>query len=369
MSGTKKEEFTASEARGDSVVSSVRAPGARGPNASFALRVLLLIALGLSLTAPANATSDADGDDPQLEAPIQQGIALRRAGNDEAALNLFLDLERSNPDSIRVLLHITTAAQATGRWLMAYSYLRKAYLHKNEPYFLRYRSAIKNIEDATTQHVGQLRVAGTPVGAEVRVNGELIGSIPMVEPKPMEVGQYVLDISMPGFYRLHRPVLIGPGSAVTQETIELHPATQGQDAFAGNVKNSGTFTGARHDAPERTAWWRGRWLTWSLAGATVLSASTSAAALIYRNDRAARWNGAGCLDGTRTRQEVCGGVRDDISLADGIAVGTGIAALVFGGATLTQGLLSPEHPPNTTRAAPELRCRPGLATFVCSGSF
>src|SRR4051812_1091593 len=64
----------------------------------------------------ARAAGDANGDDPQLEAPIQQGIALRRAGNDEAALNLFLDLERSYPESTRVLLHVTAAAQATGRW-------------------------------------------------------------------------------------------------------------------------------------------------------------------------------------------------------------------------------------------------------------
>src|SRR4051794_36302622 len=102
----------------------------------FTLRVVVPLVLGLVWALPAQGASDASGDDPQLEAPVQQGIALRRAGNDEAALSLFLDLERSNPDSIRVLLHITAAAQATGRWMMAYNYLRKAATHKNEPYYL-----------------------------------------------------------------------------------------------------------------------------------------------------------------------------------------------------------------------------------------
>ena len=102
------------------------------------------------------------------------------------ALALFMDLERTNPDSVRVLLHITTAAQATGRWMTAYTYLQKAFTHKDESYFIRYRSAIKSIEDATTQHVGQFRAVGDPSGAEVRLNGELVGTLPMTEPKPLE---------------------------------------------------------------------------------------------------------------------------------------------------------------------------------------
>src|SRR3954471_17766853 len=102
-----------------------------------AMKLLLAALLALSFAVPPRAGSDANGDDPQLEAPIQQGIALRRAGNDEGALALFMDLERNQPESVRVLLHVTAAAQATGRWMMAYTYLQKALAHKNEPYFIR----------------------------------------------------------------------------------------------------------------------------------------------------------------------------------------------------------------------------------------
>ena len=330
------------------------------------LSVLLAVLLLLSFTIPAAAASDANGDDPQLEAPIQQGIALRRAGNDEAALTLFLDLEKSNPESIRVLLHITAAAQATGRWLMAYSYLHKASSHKNEPYFVRYRSSIKSIEDATAQHVGQFRAMGSPAGAQVRLNGAVVGTLPMTDPKPIEVGQYVLEVTKEGFYPLRRSVSIGPGTALTQEAVDLREGTPGSDSMAlgGRAGSAGGGHGA-----DKPPWWHARWVTWTLAGATAVTAATSVAALVHRNARADRWNSAGCLEGTRTRQDVCGGVRDDISLAQGVAIGSGVAAVVFGGLTLTQVIVSSERAPVANAKAPNVACSLGLASVGCFGSF
>lgn len=337
------------------------------PRQQIAFRFVPSLLLGLSLALPAHAASDGDGGDAQLDAPIQQGIALRRAGNDEGALALFLDLERRNPDSIRVLLHVTAAAQATGRWVMAYNYLRKASSHKDDPYYLRYRSAIKSIEDAIAQHVGQFRVVGTPIGAEVRINGEVVGNLPMAAPNPIEVGQYVLEVSKPGFYPLRRSISVGPGSGLTQEAVDLRVRTAASEALDAHGKATNA-SGDSHEL-ERRPWWHARWLTWTLAGATAATAAVSVTALVYRNDRAGRWNGAGCLDGTKTRQEVCGNVRDDVSLGQSIAVGSGIAAVLFGGATLTQAILSTERAPVPAASRRQLTCSPGFATLSCFGSF
>ena len=337
------------------------------PRRQVAFRFAPSLLLGLSLALPAHAASDANGDDPQLEAPIQQGVALRRAGNDEAALGLFLDLERRNPDSIRVLLHVTAAAQATGRWVMAYNYLRKASSHKDDPYYLRYRSAIRSMEDAITQHVGHFRAVGTPIGAEVRINGEVIGHLPMASPNPIEVGQYVLEVSKPGFYPLRRSISVGSGSGPTQVAVDLRVRTAASEALDAHGKATNA-SGNSHELQQRP-WWHARWLTWTLAGATVATAGASVTAVLYRNDRADRWNGAGCLDGTKTRQEVCGNVRDDVSLGQSIAVGSGIAAVVFGGATLTQAILSTERAPAAAASRRQLTCSPGFGTLSCFGSF
>lgn len=334
-----------------------------------ALPMLLAGLLVLLFVLPAAAGSDANGDDPQLEAPIQQGIALRRAGNDEAALALFLELERSNPDSIRVLLHITTAAQATGRWLMAYAYFRKANTHKNEPYFVRYRSAIKNIEDAIGQHVAQFRAVGSPAGAEVRLNGEVVGTLPMTEFKPIELGQYALEVTKLGFYPLRRTVSVTAGGALNQEAVELRQVVTSADSVGLAGGDARSPVDRRREAERSQPWWHARWVTWTLAGATVATGVTSAVALVYRNDRADRWNSTGCLDATRTRQEVCGGVRDTISRAETIAVGSGIAAGVFGALTLTQVIVSTGRQPVAAARAPSVSCGAGLGAIACSGSF
>ena len=330
---------------------------------------LLAALLALSFTVPARAGNDANGDDPQLEAPIQQGIALRRAGNDEAALALFIDLEHGYPDSVRVLLHVTAAAQATGRWIMAYTYLQKAFAHKNEPYFIRYRTAIKSIDDATAQHVGQFRAVGDPVGAEVRLNGELVGTLPMADPKPVEVGQYVLEVSKGGFYPLRRTVAVGPGSALTQEAVALRVGTAPPDSLGAGSANAGSENGQR--SADHRPWWQARWLTWTLAGATVATATTATVALVIRNNRADQWNSTSCLSGTQTREEVCGDVRGEITTAENVAISTGIAALIFGGATVTQAVLSTERPgvASASSTGPRIQCSPGLASIACFGSF
>jgi len=337
----------------------------------IAPRPLLGALLALSFTFPAVAGSDANGDDPQLEAPIQQGIALRRAGNDEAALALFMDLEQTKPDSVRVLLHITTAAQATGRWMMAYTYLQKAYVHKSEPYFVRYRNAIKSIDEATAQHIGQFRAVGDPVGAEIRLNGELVGALPMAAAKPLEVGQYVLEVTKAGFYPLRRTVSVAPGSALTQETVELRAGTPSTNTFDANSTNAGSASGAGQHSAEHRPWWHARWLTWTLGGATVASATAATIALVYRNNRADQWNSSSCLNGMQTREEVCGEVHDEITSAQNVAIGTGIAALIFGGATVTQAILSIERAPAAAASGkgPSIQCSPGLASVACFGSF
>jgi len=331
---------------------------------------VLAALLALSFSSPARAGNDANGDDPQLEGPIQQGIALRRAGNDEAALTLFINLEQTNPDSVRVLLHITAAAQATGRWMLAYTYLQKAFAHKDEPYFIRYRTAIKSIDDATTQHIGQFRAVGDPVGAEVRINGEIIGTLPMADPKPLEVGQYVLEVSKAGFYPLRRTVSVAAGTALTQEAVALRAGVPSPSSLGANPTSARSADGAAH-AADHHAWWRARWVTWTLAGATVASATTASIALIYRNSRADHWNSSSCLSGTQTREDVCGDVRSEISSAQNVAIGTGIAALVFGGATLTQAILSTERPLAASASAGglSLQCAPGLGSIGCVGSF
>jgi PEGA domain len=336
------------------------------------LRILLLALVVIGVSGRPAAAADTSKVDDGLDEQLSEGIALRRAGKDDAALGVFLGLEKRAPDSVRVLLHITTAALAAGRWTMAYDYMQRASAHKDEPYYQRYKSAIENVERVISQRIGQFRVQGSPVGAEVRLSGALVGTLPMADAKAVEVGSYMLEVSKPGYFALRRPVTIAGDGGLTQEDITLgeqkpfsaSPAL-GQMAAQGDVPADST-------PALPGAWWQSRSITWTLLGVGIAAGATSGAAFVVREIDAAHWNdNSSCLDpgsaGT-TRQQKCTGVHRDIETAQTVGIATGIAAVALGGAALAHWLATPSRPASD-RAHAKVDCAPGLASVVCSGSF
>jgi PEGA domain len=332
--------------------------------------LLLPLLLTFATTAPARAAGPTDDD--AVEAGIQDGIALRRAGNDEGALTQFLELERTSPNSVRVLLHVTAAAQATGRWLLAYEYLRKASAFKNDPYYVRNRAAVKAVEDAVARHVGQFRVVGQPAGAEVRLSGNSIGTLPFKEPIPVELGAYVLEVAKPGFYPLRREIALSAGGALSQEVVQLGPSDQPRQS-APDARGV-VATQAAHPPIDRSpSWWQSRAVTWSLAGIAIAGAGTSGVALAIRERNVHDWNDDDrCIDRQnidRTRADVCGGTRDAANTAGTVALTSGVVAALFATATLTHWLVTPTKPNSEAQLEPQASCGLGLGSVACSGTF
>ncbi len=339
------------------------------------LATLLLLLLTLASAMPARAANPAANANATaaVEAAIRDGIALRRAGNDEGALTLFLDLDHENPNSVRVLLHVTAAAQATGRWLLAYDYLRRASFFKNDPYYVRNRAAVKGVEDAVARHVGQFRVVGQPAGAEVRLSGNLLGTLPFQEPVAVELGAYVLEVSKPGFYSLRRDITLSAGGALSQEVVQLGPSDEpGKNAPVPRVP--APARAAPNPAGDRTpGWWESRAVTWSLAGITLASAGTAGVALAIRERKIEHWNDdARCIDRqnvTRTREDVCGSQRDAATTAGTVALTSGGIAVLFATATLTHWLATSTKTEKQAQLEPNTSCGIGLGSVVCSGTF
>jgi hypothetical protein len=332
-------------------------------------KLTLLLWLSL-LTASARAAPQSDQE--QVETAIQAGIELRKAGNDAAALELFIKLERENPGSVRLMLQVTAAAQATGRWLVAHEYLRKAAAYKNDIYYQRNRAAVKSVEEAVAQHVGQFRVIGEPSGAEVRLSGNRVGTLPMAEPVPVELGSYTLEVSKPGYYQLRRDLTVGAGGALNQEVVELKPSPA-PTAPSSRVWTSAGPVASSESPPADRGWWRSRSLTWLLGGMTVAAAATSGGALLVRERAVERWNDdTQCLDlqkPDRTREEVCSADRSTAESAERVALGAGVAAGVLATATLAQLILSAEAPARKAEARRSTSCGVGFASFTCSGTF
>jgi PEGA domain len=350
---------------------SIEATGMYSRTLKHRVTWLLVLLATLIHVEPARAAQPED--DAAVEKAIQDGIVLRRAGNDEGALTLFLDLERKSPDSVRVLLHVTAAAQATGRWLLAHDYLRKAAAFKNDAYYVRNRAAVNAVEEAVARHVGEFRVLGQPSGAEVRLSGNLLGRLPFKEPVAVELGSYVLEVSKPGFYSLRRDIAISAGGALNQEVVEL--ALSDEPSGVAPVARGGVPAHQRpRPANDREAsWWESRAVTWTLAGIAVAGAGTSGLALAIRQQKVARWNDdARCIDRqavTRSREEACGSERDAANTAGTVAVTSGAVAALFATATLTHWLTTSPRSTAQARREPSASCGAGLASVVCSGTF
>ncbi|MEO8177810.1 MAG: PEGA domain-containing protein [Deltaproteobacteria bacterium] len=328
---------------------------------------LAVAAAVVSVSRSASAQESAE-----VEAILKRGIQLRRDGQDEAALAVFQEAEAQAPNSVRVLLHVATAAQAASKWLLADEYLKKADSHNNDPYYVRYRAEIDEVRSTTAQRVGHFRAVGDPSGAEVILNGQVVGTLPMENPKTLEAGTYVLEVNKPGFYRLRRPISV-PGGVLTRETVELNERT-------GTGPDPGDGSGAPAEPP---SFWASSGMTWTLAGVAAAAGVTSGVSFFLRERAADHWNdNSRCLSSTPVdqnarREELCSSVRNDIDTAEQVGIVSGVVGVAFAGAALTHWLATggssePEVDSTARRehkSTGSVQCSPGLMNVVCSGSF
>jgi hypothetical protein len=297
-----------------------------------------------------------------LEALIQEGIRLRREGEDEKALEVFRQAERLQPSSVRVLLHLATAAQAAGHWVDADTYIRRVFDYRDDPYYRRYESDISTVEQLIASRVGRFQAVGSPAGAEVRLNGRVVGHLPMAEAHRLEAGNYQLEVVSQGHYALRRNQRV-PGGVLTREVIDLGPERPTADS---------SMLVGEDQKPAR--WWEERWVAWSLAGAGAASALTATVAFIVREQQAAQWNDDGrcVVPGGGTREQQCGSNYGDARLAERIGTTAAVGALLFGGAAIAHFTLIGPSGAGQTRGAEatlETRCGAGWLGVSCEGTF
>jgi hypothetical protein len=321
-----------------------------------------LLALCLLVAVPNTSRAE---DASSLEALIQEGIRLRREGDDEKALDVFRQAERLQPTSVRVLLHLATAAQAAGHWVEADTYIRRVFDYREDPYYRRYQSDIAIVEQLIASRVGRFQVVGAPTGAEVRLNGRVVGNVPMSEPHRLEAGNYQLEVIQHGYFPLRRAQRI-PGGVLTREVVEL------------GRERSSTSPATLPDADARSEhWWSAPWVGWSLAGVGTASAVTAGVAFALRESRASQWNDDDrCVrPGGRTREQECGGDYDEARSAERIGIAATVGTVVFGGAAIVHFLTADTGEeasvPSTGRreARWTTTCAPGFMGIACEGRF
>lgn len=323
---------------------------------------------GWLLAAPAAAQTTAD------RALIEQGRALRRAGRNAAALEVFRQAYAQNPTP-EIAGQIGFAEHALEHWVPASRFLRAALGTPADPWVAAQRRALEFSLQEVDRHLGSLRVeSGTP-NATITLDGQPAGALPMAEPLRVATGAVVLETRAPGFRTDRREVTVAAGETV-RIVVQLAPE-------ATAVTAPGPTTGAPvattlpvviapvvvappvvAPAPSGVT----RVLGWVSLGFAVAGVGGGVAAMVVRDGAAERWNDdARCLAGGRTREQNCGDDRALVSTAHDLMIGGYVAGGVLAVGAAVLFLASPSS--RESAAAPRVSFGIGPGSVSVGGRF
>jgi hypothetical protein len=297
---------------------------------------------------------------PEVSDLVERGIALRRAGDDARALELFKQAEKHDPNSTRVQVHLAATYQALGNWEQADRYLNLSIRNPDDPYVQKHQAVLAAARRTIDGHIGTLQVSGGPEGTEVRLNGRSIGTLPIEEPVRVEAGIYTLEARLPGHYPVTRSVALAGGTLV-REALTLTPVGKGDvdgepPPPVGRVEAEPESRGAS-------------WLTWTFGGLAVAAGIGTALAWSTRERHVENWNDdSQCLRAGQTRGEVCASERDSGDRAETWMWIAGAATGAFTVASVIS-FWADSSGDATEPADTAFDCGIGLGQLSCAGRF
>jgi hypothetical protein len=180
-------------------------------------RTALVVGLSIGWTSaiapPARA---ADAAEDMLN---KEGVEARRRNDDAVAWEIFrraYDLHQSPRSAAQMGL----AEIALGRWTDAELHLEEALRADGDPWVRKNRQVLGASLDRVRNQFGSLQVLGNPSGAEVVVEGAVIGKLPMTSPIRIRTGECRLAVRARGYAEASRTVAITARNP-TRETVDL----------------------------------------------------------------------------------------------------------------------------------------------------
>lgn len=195
-------------------------------------------AIGITLAfavAPARAADE--GAEAQADELIRQALDMRRSGDDQGARPLFLRAHDTFP-SPRAAAQLGFCEQALGLWPDAEIHVSESLHAPHDPWVGKHRAAIDQAMVLIKAHIARVEIAGEPAGAEVSVNGNVVGHLPLEAPLRLSGGDTEFELRAPGFQTLtkrldlrggqyHRIVLRAealPAATTTAPAVAALPA-------------------------------------------------------------------------------------------------------------------------------------------------
>ena len=184
-------------------------PGARwSPSSlplprSLSLSLFWLLALVMSISSLAQAAPPAVTPAPPaggatVEQLIAAALAQRRTGHDDAALPL-LQRAYARAHTPRAAAQLGFVEQALGLWPGAEAHLFEALTARRDPWIRQNVGLIEESLETAHTHVGLVRVDVDIAGADVFVDGALIGRSPLGAGVRVTTGERRVEVRAAGF--------------------------------------------------------------------------------------------------------------------------------------------------------------------------
>jgi hypothetical protein len=325
------------------------------------------------------ATAGIARADDSAEACVKRGVELRRAGRDLEALEQFQRAYAMAP-SPHVLAQLGLAEQALGRWPDAEAHVAGA-LAKPDAWVTKNRAALEESLQVIRPHLGSLEVLGSPEGAEVVVDGRVVGKLPLPQPVRVNAGTVAVEVRAHGYLTIARSLAVAAGE-LTRESVTLLAQPSRGEVMEGGPEPKPTPTlpppppplrqlppQPTEAPPPRSPLRTAAWVT--AAGGAAL-ALTGAAGLIVREVDATNYNN-NCVNPSAPldmgQQAQCHDWRSGGDTATKLATATLIAAGALGVASGVLFYVSAT--PRSTERGVALACLPDPTSFgiACAARF
>src|SRR5436190_3736606 len=175
---------------------------------AMALRGIVSVCTGAAIICQA---AQARADAAEVEALISKGNELRRAGTPGPALPYFqkaYELARTP----RTTGQLGLAELAAGYPVEAAEHLAIALeAPPNDPSIAKFRQMLVDALAIAKSHIGELTISGSPAGAEVVVNGRVVGALPLASTVKLAASDSEVVVRAPGYGEHRESVRIAVG--------------------------------------------------------------------------------------------------------------------------------------------------------------
>ena len=175
----------------------------------------------LLASAPTAAANPANEEEDAL---IRRAIQLRKQGNDRGALE---DLKRAYgiAQSPRAAAQLGFAEQAVGLWPQAEEHVREALGTPEDKWIRQNRATVEEALATIRAHIGRVLIEGGQPGAQVSVNGQSVGSLPLADAVSVAAGPVDIEVRAAGYAPAVKTIKVAPGE-FARVPFTLQPVTR-----------------------------------------------------------------------------------------------------------------------------------------------